>query len=375
MRNGSEIAAFIVVLAFLAGTVSAQYGGYGTSSIAISPGSASVPAGQSTNASYTVSLASGSTWGTNVNVVDASSLSSHGITVTLSKTYAEPTFTGTMTVKVGSTTAPGTYNVTLNATGDDPSASPATFALTVTPTHSISTTTTATINPTGSSKQSMVLIGKGFAEINASSDYYTTITINNTFLKMNVVVNRGTYALINGSRVPDYNFSVLLFQVSNVGVPNANYSPAGLAFAFAVNGKVNETIALVNASGAHDAPIITVYAPDNWTTWTYLGGSFNGTNYNGGSFAFPNTWKHVNSTVMQNTEFFAPVPWVFLVSKPVTPTTTAVQTTVVQTTAPTTAATTSVPYSSSLGYEYAAVAIIVIVIIVAVAYLATRKKA
>lgn len=128
MKLTGAIGALILALA-LVGTVSAA--GYGTSSISLSSNSANVIAGNAITVNYTVNLASGSTWGTTLNVQASSALASRGIKVDLSNTYGEPPYSGTMSVSTNASTAPSTYAIILQATGDDPSVNNASFVLTV----------------------------------------------------------------------------------------------------------------------------------------------------------------------------------------------------------------------------------------------------
>ncbi len=109
--------AIFVMLSTASGAV-----GYGTSSIAITPGSLSIIAGGAASAIYNVTVASGNTWGTTVNIVDKAQLASQGITATLSNPGpVDPPFSGTLAITASASAKPGTYTVTLNATGDDPS--------------------------------------------------------------------------------------------------------------------------------------------------------------------------------------------------------------------------------------------------------------
>ncbi|MCY0851279.1 MAG: hypothetical protein OWQ34_00870 [Thermoplasma acidophilum] len=99
----------------------------GTSSISVTPTSLSIPAGSSGTFSYKVNLVSGSTWGTSVSASAPS-----GITVSFSSGLSDPPFSGTATVVVAKSVAPGTYTVQISASGDDPSSSPATVTVDVT---------------------------------------------------------------------------------------------------------------------------------------------------------------------------------------------------------------------------------------------------
>ncbi len=99
----------------------------GASSITLNHSSGTAGIGGSVSTGYTVKLISGSTWGTTIAATAHS-----GITVTFSNSGGDPTYSGTMTVTVSKTVSPGTYNIFINATGDDPSSSPAVYKLTVT---------------------------------------------------------------------------------------------------------------------------------------------------------------------------------------------------------------------------------------------------
>ncbi|MCL5239290.1 MAG: hypothetical protein M1286_02365 [Candidatus Marsarchaeota archaeon] len=144
-------ALIILALSFLVvNTVSAY--GYGTSSITLASSSVSLSPGNGTSVGYTVSLASGSTWGTTLSVVNSGQLATDGIKVSLSNTYADPTYSGTMTIGTSGSTPQGKYTILLAATGDDPSTSNATFELTVLakplPTTAQTTTTNTTVHNT-----------------------------------------------------------------------------------------------------------------------------------------------------------------------------------------------------------------------------------
>ena len=106
----------------------------GTSTITLGKSTVSVTPGTSVTDSYSVNLASGSTWGTSL-----SSNSLSGFTISFSNSGGDPPYTGTMTVSVASSVSDGTYHVYVNATGDDPSSSPAVLSVSVTG-HASSTT-------------------------------------------------------------------------------------------------------------------------------------------------------------------------------------------------------------------------------------------
>jgi hypothetical protein len=88
----------------------------GSSTIQLSTNSITVQQGSSQSVGYTVSLSSGTSWGT-----DLTASSPSGISVSLSTPSGDPTFSGKATVSVSSSVSPGNYTVTFKASGDDPS--------------------------------------------------------------------------------------------------------------------------------------------------------------------------------------------------------------------------------------------------------------
>ncbi|MEW9491160.1 MAG: hypothetical protein TQ35_0003020 [Candidatus Aramenus sulfurataquae] len=130
------------------------------------------------------------------------------------------------------------------------------------------------------------------------------------------IVQPGTYAeLPNGSLLSIYNFSLVIMSVQAV------YSPPGYgnltptyAFAFAINGHISPLYSLVTENKTARPAITIVYAPDTWTSWTWFGGTFNGTTYIGGSYKFADHWIYGNG-VMVNVQFFKPVIWIFEASQ------------------------------------------------------------
>ena len=120
----------------------------GSSSIHLGYANAALAAGKSISVPYAVTLASGSTWGTTLAVSNTSYLSSHGISASLSDTYGDPTYTGSMSITLSNSVPAGTYNITLSATGDDPSQSNAVFTLTVLSAPSNTSSSTSVSQPT-----------------------------------------------------------------------------------------------------------------------------------------------------------------------------------------------------------------------------------
>ncbi len=147
MKLVSTVALLAISLMLLSGAPLAA--GIGTSTISVNSSSISVAPGHSAVVAYTVSLTSGSTWGTTISASNQAALSGDGITLSFSKSYGDPTYTGALTVLASSTATPGNYTISLVATGDDPSNGTADISLTVmspvltsnTPTASASNTT------------------------------------------------------------------------------------------------------------------------------------------------------------------------------------------------------------------------------------------
>jgi len=132
-----------------------------------------------------------------------------------------------------------------------------------------------------------------------------------------VTLQPGTYAYNTKTNqtLSVYNFSVITFSMEGVyAPPNTNLTPL-YAFAFAINGQITPVWELVTASKS-PSPAITVMlgASNTWTSWTWFGGTFNGTTYVGGGYKFANTWVYGNG-VMANLAFFKPVIWVFEASQ------------------------------------------------------------
>lgn len=357
------VAAFSLVI----GTSAAA--GIGTSLITVNSSTASVAAGGSASIAYTVKLASGSTWGTTIAASNAGALSSQGITLSFSDSYGDPTYSGTLSIATSASTPGGTYNISLAATGDDPSSVPTVIALTVSgkPSANVSSVTT-TVKPT--TPDYFSVLSKATFAVNGSAG--GTFTLNHV---ITAVIPANTFVSENGNVIKNYNFSIIDFAVpSSLSGPNASLVPYG-AYAFAVNGQVNSSISFVNSSGKFQAIKSLVVGGLNETSWTYLGGVYNGSAYSGGKYTAADVWSHPNDSVMVNDVFFKPVMWVFEQPAPAVtttiPTTTAPSTVSKATTVPTTVSVT--PYPGSDEGVVAAI-VVIIIVIAAVAIFALRKK-
>ena len=105
--------------------------GLGTSKITLQEYNASIGSVGSISISYNISIASGSMWGTNLNVVNGASLSANGIHVSITNNGGDPPFSGFIQIYANGA-KPGKYSVLINATGDAPSISNAVLKLLVT---------------------------------------------------------------------------------------------------------------------------------------------------------------------------------------------------------------------------------------------------
>jgi hypothetical protein len=151
----------------------------------------------------------------------------------------------------------------------------------------------------------------------------TTVTVNasqGAILQAgNIItlVQPGTYAALpNGTLLSEYNFSLVIFSMQAVYPPALdffNLTPT-YAFAFAINGHISPLYSLVTASKIASPAITIVYGSDTWTSWTWFGGTFNGTAYIGGSYKFADTWIYGHN-VLVNDQFFKPVLWIFETSQ------------------------------------------------------------
>ena len=150
-----------------------------------------------------------------------------------------------------------------------------------------------------------------------------TVTVNatvGTVLQVGniiVILKPGTYAknLMSNQIYSIYNFSLVTFR--NYGLfspPNTSLVPI-YTFAFAINGQISPMWELVGPTGSPQ-PAITIVmgAPDTWTSWTWFGGTFNGTAYVGGSYKFADKWIYGNG-FMVNLQFVKPVLWVIMSSQ------------------------------------------------------------
>ncbi len=145
------LALAVAMVACLATDASAATG-YGTSTIVLNNSAVSLQQGASIQVAYTVKLASGNTWGTDLVIDNAAQLGSDGLTLSASATSGDPTFSGVLTLSASSSAAAGQYNATLSATGDDPTANATTLQITVlAPGATSASTTVASTTSTGNS--------------------------------------------------------------------------------------------------------------------------------------------------------------------------------------------------------------------------------
>lgn len=116
---------FLISALFLFNFVYAA--GYGTSKVSLTQYSVNVSQGSSANIGFTISLFSGSYWGTSL----AESPSSKYITFSPSVSNSDPTYNGTLSISVANGAPSGKYKFNISAVGDDPSVSPVVLVVNV----------------------------------------------------------------------------------------------------------------------------------------------------------------------------------------------------------------------------------------------------
>jgi hypothetical protein len=368
----------LALFSILGSLAFAQYGGYGasttaatgigTSTILLNQSTLSMRPGQSALVSYTVKLASGNTWGTTISVANASALSLQGIGTSLSNTYADPTYTGTLTVTASAAAKAGNYSISMQATGDDPSSAPALLTLSILAQKNTSTTTIKA----APAVPAFAMYSINTIVVNATKGGTSTVNAPDG-VSITAVIPAGTYAKSGNSILASYNFSLSTFTTANVTAPPSNSTYAvAYGFAFEVNKRITTNYTFVNSSGVN-RPLTTYAAyPPTWTSWAWLGGTLNGTSYKGGSYAVQNKWTYNSTTgLLTNVQFIKPVMWVFLIAPP-SPTTTSASTSVAP--SPTTTAPTqsSAPAPSNT-LLYAGVAVIIIIIVIAALFLRRKR--
>lgn len=121
----------------------------GQSSLSVNSTHVSINIGGSATLSYTLKLTSGSAWGTNMEYKGTST-----ITVSFSSSGGDPTYSGTATFTASSSAKAGTYNITLFATGDDPTSSNLNVTVTV-----INKVSTSPPPPTSSTNYDPYIVG------------------------------------------------------------------------------------------------------------------------------------------------------------------------------------------------------------------------
>jgi hypothetical protein len=122
----------IAMLVLVLAVPSLTYAASGTSKILLNSTSISIQQGSSGQVPYSVSIISGTTWGTTLVIENQAQLQSEGISVSASNPSGDPTFSGTLHISVAQSTTPGNYYIVLAATGDVPSVNNATISVDVT---------------------------------------------------------------------------------------------------------------------------------------------------------------------------------------------------------------------------------------------------
>lgn len=139
MEEAQGIYALGIVLFCALLSVSYASSGLGTSKITFNQSSLSIGRNATAYLQYNLSIASGNSWGTYMNIVNKAALESDGISLNLSENFSTfPPFSGVLTIKTASDARPGNYTAIFNGTGDDPTTSNAEIRIMVTNTTSSS---------------------------------------------------------------------------------------------------------------------------------------------------------------------------------------------------------------------------------------------
>ncbi|WP_161939669.1 hypothetical protein [Picrophilus oshimae] len=264
----------------------------GSSRIIVSESVLNVTAGSSIYDNYTVRLVSGTTWGTYINYKTV-----NGISVSFSNSGGDPTYTGTMNIHVSGNVSPGSYIISLYATGDDPSPY-----------------TNVTVNVIAH-EDYIKIVSEKTLQIKDAAGGNLSLTYDNVTLLVNV--RPGTYAFINGTYHKNYNFTLVIFNDNGLIKTPAGYNnyTINFIFAFEVNGIISQNISLVNSTGSGYPVITYMKSPENWISWTYIGGMLSGKDFypQGGSYRFIDKWTY-NKTMdeLVNDQFYKPVLWVVM---------------------------------------------------------------
>ncbi|MGP6240135.1 hypothetical protein ACNF40_06965 [Cuniculiplasma sp. SKW4] len=170
MNKKTLVVGILFIIFFMSLTGISSGSSIGSSTISLSSSSITVQQGSSQSVSYTVTLTSGTTWGTEITASSPT-----GISVSLSNPSGDPTFSGTADISVASSVSPGTYTVTFKATGDDPS----------------------TNSPSLSVQVTAVQKASGYSKITLAQDVVSLSASNETTIAYNVSLYNGTSGLTN----------------------------------------------------------------------------------------------------------------------------------------------------------------------------------
>jgi hypothetical protein len=227
MRSIIITGGFMLVLAamMLAPSVSAQLQ-YGTANIALSQSSISLARGSSAAVNYTVTLASGKPWGTNINIINSGQLSFLGINVSITnQQMQDPPWSGVIRIQPSTGAVLGTYYLFLNTTGDDPTTSNAALAITITNgtsstsgagTTTVSATTTATTTIAQKQTTTSIAQSGGYGSSSGSSGW-SAQTANNMYLVIGIIITLVAMAIAM-FKMKQKNNRLILFSAALIAI-------------------------------------------------------------------------------------------------------------------------------------------------------------
>lgn len=208
---------------------------------------------------------------------------------------------------------------------------------------------------------------------------------------MSLMILPGTYANVSNTIYSSYNVTLSTFRTMNVPAPaNATNDIAKSAFLFQINGKIIQNTAFVSNTGAPKPVTFTVNHGMNWTSWSWVNETVNGTGYIGGKGTGQNKWIYNTTSntmwdvslqkAQMHVYYLMPGPASMyatntVISNTVSTTSSTKPTTVATTSVAATVATTTIKQSSMLsGTSIAAIVIIIVIILIVIAAAAMMMK-
>ncbi|MCW1302632.1 MAG: hypothetical protein QXX36_03330 [Candidatus Rehaiarchaeum fermentans] len=183
MQKHKYFLIFLPVLVILLFSIVYAANGIGTSSISLTSYSVNLTGGQSANIGFTISLASGNTWGTYINISPANS----PISIIANPSEGDPTFSGNLIISVPKNITPGSYTFYISAYGDDPSISSVKLVVNVLNSPSIVSTTSTSNSSTTSVNKTTPISSNSVTSTPKSSSSTLSYSVSNYFVYVGTI--------------------------------------------------------------------------------------------------------------------------------------------------------------------------------------------